>query len=95
MIGHGASWTDPGFSSLVVKRGDPSTLRPVPLFRQANVLASVRAALAASPAQPRAEFTHGTLKLTFDRGSNEEIAAAVKQALAVPEAENIRVSLQP
>jgi len=78
MIG-GAKWVDYG-RSLVVDQGNPAARQPVPLFKQAGVLAAVRANLADSPAKPRAEFRRGLLTLTFDRGSNAEIAEAVRRA---------------
>lgn len=66
---------------------------PVPLFRQAIVLASVRSAVAGLPAQPTAEFRHGLLTLTFKRGTASQIATAVNRALAVPEVDRMRVAL--
>jgi len=94
MIGSGATWSVPG-QSLAVSRGGAASSQPVPLFRQAGTLASVRAALAGSPAQPQAEFRNGVLTLKFDRGSNEEIAAAVKKTLTVTGNRDLRVALQP
>jgi len=95
MIGSGASWTSPGFQSLAVKRGTPSVQQPVPLFRQASTLAAVRATLADSPARPQAEFRNGVLTLTFDRGSNEEIASAVNKTLSVTGSRSLQVALHP
>jgi len=94
MIGEGAAWTAPGFQSLAVSRG-ASPQQPVPIFRQAGTLASVRAALAGSPAQPQAEFRNGVLTLKFDRGSNEEIASAVNKTLSVTGSRTLQVTLQP
>lgn len=95
MIGGNVSWTDAAQRSLVVSRGDPGARRPVPIFRQASVLASVRAALADSPARPEAEFRHGLLTLTFPRGSNAEIAGAVRRAMQNPEVAVMGVDLNP
>jgi hypothetical protein len=94
LIDAGATWTAPGFQSLAVGRGT-SPRQPVPIFRQAGTLAAVRAALADSPAQPRAEFRNGVLTLKFDRGSNEEIASAVNKTLSVTGSRNLQVTLQP
>lgn len=55
----------------------------------------MRAALADSPAQPQAEFRNGVLTLRFARGSNEEIASAVKKTLSVTGDRNLQVALQP
>lgn len=90
LINAPAAWTNYG-NSLVVTRGKP---QPVPLFRQAIVLASVRAAVAGSPAAPRAEFRRGVLTLSFGRGTNAEIAAAINRAIAVPEVTRMEVLLQ-
>ncbi len=90
LINAAAAWTDYG-KSLVVTRGRH---QPVPLFRQAIVLASVRAAVAGSPAAPRAEFRRGLLTLTFGRGTNAEIAAAINRAIAVPEVTRLEILLQ-
>lgn len=94
MIGDGAAWTSSGFQSLAVRRGTAAQ-QPVPIFRQAGTLAAVRAALADSPAQPQAEFRNGVLTLRFARGSNEEIASAVKKTLSVTGDRNLQVALQP
>jgi hypothetical protein len=79
-------WTDGSRTALVVtdQRG-PGSDDPVPLFRQAIVIASVRSAVAGSPAAPEAAFRNGQLTLAFRRGSPSEVAAAVNRALAVPE----------
>jgi hypothetical protein len=76
-------------NSLLVSRGPAAA--PVPLFRQAIVLANVRAAVAGLPAQPRAEFQRGLLTLTFPRGTGPEVAAAVNRAIEVPEVTRLRV----
>lgn len=94
MIGSGAVWSVPG-QRMTVNRGVAPSSQPVPLFRQAGTLASVRAALANSPAQPQAEFRNGVLTLKFDRGSNEEIAAAVNKTLSVTGSRSLQVTLQP
>lgn len=78
-------------SSLLVARGPAAA--PVPLFRQAIVLANVRAAVAGLPAQPQAEFQRGLLTLTFPRGSQSEITTAINKALAVPEVSRLRANL--
>ena len=80
-------------NSLLVARGP--TAAPVPLFRQAIVLANVRAAVAGLPAPPQAEFQRGLLTLTFPRGSQGEITTAINQALAVPEVTRLRANLPP
>ena len=69
--------------------------QPVPLFRQAIVLANVRATVAGLPAQPKAEFQRGLLTLTFPNGTEAEVEAAVKRALAVPEVRRIQVVPAP
>lgn len=90
LIGDGASWTDDG-NTILVTRGGTIAHQPVPLFRQAGMLAAVRAALADSPIHPWTEFRHGLLVLTFTEGSNSEIAAAVNKALSASEARNAKV----
>ncbi len=86
------TWVDYG-RSLVVARDSTPGVPPVPLFRQAIVLASVRAAVAGSPAAPKAEFRRGLLTLTFPGGTTQEIAAAVNRAIAVPEVSKLGVQL--
>lgn len=66
---------------------------PVPLFRQAIVLANVRATVAGSRAVPRAEFRRGVLHLDFARGNSPQIADAVNRALGVPEVTRVKVTL--
>ena len=94
MIGSGAKWTVPG-RALAVKSGNATTQQPVPIFRQAGTLATVRAALADSPARPQAEFRNGVLTLNFPQGSNQEIAEAVNRTLSVAGTRNLQVTLQP
>ncbi len=80
-------------NALLVSRGPASA--PVPLFRQAIVLANVRAAVAGLPAQPKAEFQRGLLTLTFPRGTRPEVAAAINRAIEVPEVTRLRAILPP
>ena len=94
LIGSGAAWSVPG-QRMTINRGGAAPSQPVPLFRQAGTLASVRATLANSPAQPQAEFRNGVLTLKFDRGSDEDIAAAVNKTLSVTGSRNLQVTLQP
>jgi hypothetical protein len=79
--------------SLLVTRGTAG--EPVPLFRQAIVLANVRAAVAGLPAQPQAEFQRGLLTLTFPRGTQPEVATAINRTLAIPEVTRLRVIPPP
>lgn len=87
------SWIDYGSSFLVTRRNTTS-LPPVPLFRQAIVVAAVRAAVAGLPAEPTTEFSGGTLTLNFARGSPVEVASAINRAIAVPEVLRLRVVLR-
>lgn len=80
-------------NSLLVTRSTAAA--PVPLFRQAIVLANVRAAVAGLPAQPKAEFQRGLLTLTFPRGTQPEVATAINRALAIPEVTRLRVIPPP
>ena len=80
---------------IIVTRAGAAQAQPVPLFRQAIVLANVRAAVAGLPAQPKAEFQRGLLTLTFPRGTQAEMAAAVNRAFAVPEVSRIQVVPSP
>ena len=80
---------------VIVTRAGASQAQPVPLFRQAIVLANVRAAVAGLPAQPKAEFQRGLLTLTFPRGTQAEMAAAMNRAFAVPEVSRIQVIPPP
>lgn len=93
LIGDGASWMDYG-NTIIITRGGAAARQPVPLFRQAGMLASVRAALSNSPIHPWTEFRHGQLVLTFTKGSNSEIAATVNKALSASEARNAKVIVQ-
>jgi hypothetical protein len=79
----------------MVTKAGAAQAQPVPLFRQAIVLANVRSAVADLPAQPKAEFQRGLLPLTFPRGKQAEVAAAVNRAFAVPEVSRIQVVLTP
>jgi hypothetical protein len=78
-------------NSLLVSRG--TATEPVPLFRQAIVLANVRAAVAGLPAQPKAEFNRGLLTLTFPPGSQGEATTAINKALTIPEVTRLRANL--
>lgn len=80
-------------NSLLVSRGPKAD--PVPLFRQAIVLADVRASLAGLPAEPKAEFQRGLLTLTFPRASQAQVTAAINKALTVPEVTRLRANLPP
>jgi hypothetical protein len=51
--------------------------------------------VAGLPAQPKAEFQRGLLTLTFPRGTQAEMAAAVNRAFAVPEVSRIQVVPAP
>lgn len=86
MIKGETRWEDNRRDALIVtdQRG-AAAAEPVPLFRQAIVIASVRSAVAGSAAAPEASFRNGQLTLTFRRGTPSEVAAAVNRALAVPE----------
>ena len=76
--------------ALIITRGAAT---PVPLFRQAIVLANVRAAVAGLPAQPKAEFQRGLLTLTFLVGTKPDVVSAINRALAVPEVTRLRANL--
>lgn len=78
-------------NSLLVSRGPAS--QPVPLFRQAIVLAHVRAAVAGLPAQPKAEFQRGLLTLNFPAGTQPEVATAINRAIEIPEVTRLRANL--
>lgn len=88
------AWLDYG-RTFSARREPAATNGGVPLFRQAIVLASVRAALAGMPATPQAEFQNGLITLTFDRGTPQQIAAAVNRTLDTPEVSRLRVVLPP
>jgi len=76
--------------TLFVTRGANN---PVPLFRQAIVLANVRSALAGTPAT--AEFRRGLLTVNFPSGTNRQIAGAINRVLQVPEVTRLRANLPP
>ncbi len=78
---------------MVVTRGDTPDAPTVPLFRQAIVLAAVRAAVAGCASPPSAEFKHGLLTLTFAGGTPTEIASAINRAIAVPDVVRVGVML--
>ncbi len=80
---------------IMVTKAGTIPAQPVPLFRQAIVLANVRAAVAGLPAQPKTEFQRGLLTLTFPRGTQAEVATAVNRALTVPEVSRLQVILAP
>lgn len=77
--------------NLTVTRGTPQP--PVPLFRQAIVLATVRTTLNNSPAAPQASFQRGELHLRFDRGTNEQIATAINRVLNVSEVNRLHATI--
>lgn len=85
----GGQVEDQGNALLVTRAGTATA--PVPLFRQAIVLANVRAALSGHPAGPSAEFRRGILNLTFRRGTPVQMAAAINRTLLVPEVTRLRV----
>jgi hypothetical protein len=73
-------------NTLFVSRGAANA--PVPLFRQAIVLANVRSALANTPAT--SEFRRGILTVTFPSGTAQQIASAINRTLEVPEVNRLR-----
>jgi hypothetical protein len=73
-------------NTLFVSRGGANA--PVPLFRQAIVLANVRSALANTPAT--SEFRRGILTVTFPSGTAQQIASAINRTLDVPEVSRLR-----
>jgi hypothetical protein len=77
----------------MVHDGTPGGTQPVPLFRQAIVLANVRAALSGSTPEPRTEFRRGLLSLSFDQGNPSQIASSINRALSVPEVNRLVVDL--
>jgi hypothetical protein len=83
--------TAPFSSAPIIKPGAPTTQQPVPLFRQAIVLANVRAAVADLPAPPQAEFRQGLLTLKFRGANSDQIAAAVNRAMSVPDVARVQV----
>jgi len=84
-----ASWNTYGHDLTVTNGANP----PVPIFRQAIVLAAVRATLADSPVEPTAEFLKGTLTLKFNHGTSREIAADINRTLKVPEVSTLCILL--
>jgi hypothetical protein len=84
----------PPSAAIISKPGAPAT-QPVPLFRQAIVLANVRAAVAGLPAPPQAEFRHGLLTLRFRETTPDQVAAAVNRAMSVPEVTRVQVIPAP
>jgi hypothetical protein len=87
--------TAPFSSALIIKRGAPATQQPVPLFRQAIVLANVRAAVADLPAPPQAEFRQGLLTLKFRGANSDQIAAGVNRAMSIPDVARVQVVPAP
>jgi len=85
-----STWVQPG-RTLAVRTGSGGTA--VPLFRQAIVLANVRAAVAAARVEPRTDFQRGQLSLVFNKGTSPQIADAINRALAVPEVNHLTVQL--
>lgn len=92
MINAHARWVDFG-QSMIVTRANTPDAPTVPLFRQAIVLAAVRAAVAGCASPPVAEFKHGLLMLTFAGGTPADIANAVNRAIAVPDVVRVGVML--
>lgn len=90
MVRGQASWIQRGE---VLAVNSAAGAEPVPLFRQAIVLANVRATVAGSRAMPRVEFRRGVLHLDFDRGNSPQIADTVNRALTVPEVTRVKVTL--
>lgn len=84
----------PPSAAIIIKPGAPAT-QPVPLFRQAIVLANVRAAVAGLPAPPQAEFRQGLLTLRFRETTPDQVTAAVNRAMSVPEVTRVQVILAP
>jgi len=84
----------PPTAAIISKPGAPAT-QPVPLFRQAIVLANVRAAVAGLPAPPQAEFRQGLLTLRFRETTPDQVAAAVNRAMSVPEVTRVQVIPAP
>lgn len=85
-----STWIEKG-RSLVVTRNTSG--QPVPLFRQAIVLAEVRATLAKATARPQAEFLRGQLTLKFSRGTPAQIADAINRTISIPEVQKLVVFL--
>jgi hypothetical protein len=85
-----ATWIEPGRSLAVIRSNSE---QPVPLFRQAIVLAEVRAALARTPARPQAELRRGQLTLIFSEGTSAQIADAINRTIGIPEVQRLTVIL--
>jgi cytoskeletal protein RodZ len=84
-----------GGNAVIVTKPGASTAKPVPLFRQAIVLANVRASVADLPNPPQAEFRQGLLTLTFPRGTSTEVNKAVNRAMGIPEVTRVQVIPAP
>ena len=69
--------------------------QPVPLFRQAIVLANVRSAVADLPAPPQAEFRQGLLTLKFREATPGQVSAAVNRVMALPDVARVQVVPAP
>lgn len=76
---------------LTVTRGAPTAA--VPLFRQAIVLAAVRATLNNFRPAPQASFQRGQLHLDFASGSEAEIATVINRTLDLPEVTRLLATL--
>ena len=83
-----------GGRTLLITR-QPSQSKPVPLFRQAIILAKVRAALTALPVRPQAEFQRGLLTLNFTKGTPTQISGVINRAMQLPEVQRLRANLPP
>lgn len=79
----------------IVTKPGASPAQSVPLFRQAIVLANVRASVADLPDPPQAEFRQGLLTLKFRGQSSEQISTAVNRAMSVPEVTRVQVVPAP
>lgn len=77
--------------NLTVTRGTPQP--PVPLFRQAIVLATVRTTLNSSSVTPQASFQRGELHLRFERSTNEQIASTINRVLDVSEVTRLHATI--
>lgn len=86
-------WTDPGRSFTATANDVRPEVPPVPLFRQAIVLADVRAALASSPARPKADFRHGALSIEFRGANDAQIADAVNRVFATGAIERVDATI--
>lgn len=86
----GGTTTSGAATATIISKEGAKTSPPVPLFRQAIVLANVRAAVADLPSPPHAEFRQGLLTLKFREASPEQISTAVNRAMTVPEVTRVR-----